>query len=234
MVVSDRPGPHIALFKKIGYRLGLIKINIDFYFFPAFLILFYIGTDEYKVWGAEKFLLSFTGISANNFLWVGKITGGKKLYFIISTVIIAFLLYFGIIGSIRWEKRNLWREIIKQAIKIEYDTIIIPVSVGGEQVPVAYYAEKYGLKKKVLFLRKNIDAAEGVLILKEIPAGKTFAIIQNSADNPPIDKGRYLIGEDSVEIERIEECKVELGPFPFIKKLIHHPLQNISICYCKK
>jgi hypothetical protein len=156
----------------------------------------------------------------------------KKYYYIVSTIILVFLLRSGITDSISWEKVNLEREVVRYAAKIDSSSIVF-LSRRIAKWPFKYYSQKFGIQNRTISLLKDADIETQSMILEKIPDNKTFAIIEILKNGELIKEGKYSLGAKSFEIIKKEEHKALLGPFQSFKKILGYVPPRIVIYFCK-
>lgn len=225
---------HILLsFKRSKNILALLRSVLIVIFLFPFLLYFLAGLINVTFGWARNFFYLLPIYLLIIFYCLKTMLSNKGYYYLLSAIILSFLLWGGIINSLSWETVNLEREKVRCAAKIDSDLVIVSYD-RGETWPFAYYAEKYGVRNKVLYLHNSTIKKKDFSIFDKLPNAEKVVIVEGLKNQLFIKKGSYHLGKDSFEIVKVERYRAEVGPYQLIKNLAGHSSPYIVVYFCKK
>lgn len=204
---------------------------VIFFFFPFFLY-FLAGLVNIKFGWARNFFCLLPIYFLLIFYGLKVMISNKKYYYIVSTVILVFILQSGISDSVSWEKVNLEREMVRYAAKIDNISIVL-FSRRIAKWPFRYYSQKNSVQDRAVFFIKDVDIERQTMVLEKIPDNKTFAIIETLSNGELIKEGKYSLGAKSFDIIKTEEHEALVGPFQSLRKVLGYTPSRIVVYFCK-
>lgn len=235
--------------------LAPLRFALILMFFAPFLAYFLAGLVNIKFGWERNFFYLLPIYLLVIFYCLKTIIKNKRYYYVISAIILALLLWAGIDGSISWERVNAERELIRCAARLDSDLIIV-CGRGAAKWPFIHYGKLYGVQNKVIFLQagtikercfagysaeeksrfsnEKAKKKEPDPVVKRLSNVDTFIIMEVNENCSLLREGRYHIGENSFEIVKIEQHKVKVGPYQFLKDLLRLPSPCVTIYFCKK
>lgn len=220
-------------FRRSKNALTLLRSALILIFLFPFLLYFLAGLVNITYGWARNFFYLLPVYLLVIFYCLKTTIKNKRYYYAISAIILSLLLWTGIVNSLSWETVNLEREMVRYSARIESD-LVIACYDRATTWPFGYYASKYGVQGKVLYLHKSTIEKKDFSIFKKHPNVETFAIVENLKDPLLIKKGRYYLGKNSFEIVKVKLHKAEIGPYQFLKDLMGLSSPYIAIYFCKR
>ncbi len=210
----------------------LSRTSLAIFFFFPFFLYFLAGLVNIKFGWARNFFCLLPVYFLIIFYGLKVMISNKKYYYIVSTIILAFILQSGISDSISWEKVNLEREMVRYAAKLDNISIVL-FSRRIAKWPFRYYSQKDGVQDRAVFFIKDADVERQVAVLEKISDNKIFAIIETLKSGELIKEGKYSLGVKSFDIIKIEEHQALVGPFQSVRKVLGYAPPHIVVYFCR-
>jgi len=211
----------------------LIRNALIAVFFMHFLIYALAGMMNIALGWQRNFFYLLPIFFLILFYFLRKITRHKAYYYAFSGILLIPFLWLNIQNSFSWENNNLWREMIRVAGKAGCDSLIISPREIYEW-PLKYYAKKYDIQHKTLFLYRYAKRNEISGVTQELQNAGRFIVIQPFRGDFLSREDKGFLDAGSFEMLEEKEYPVESGPYVLLRKMIEYPKRCITVYSYKK
>ena len=166
------------------------------------------------------------------FYFLKRTINHRFFYYVVSSILLILSLYFSVEKCFEWQQVNLLREMVLLAQQNQQDSLIISKR-GIDRWPFSYYAKKYGIDQRALFLPAFDAKIESAEIIQKLSNKEEFVVIEPFSKDilRKLDKNGVL---NPFKIEKVRNVSIEIGPYAFLRRIIGNGPQRVFEYYYSK